>query len=60
MKRLISGWFFYASVLVFLAAAALTLPQRCAGTVEAMDKAAARSLSALSQRAEALWQEYRP
>lgn len=60
MKRLISGWFFYASVLVFLAAAALTLPQCCAGTLEAMDKAAAQSLSALSQRAEALWQEYRP
>lgn len=60
MKRLISGWFFYASVLVFLAAAALTLPQRCAGTLKAMDRAAAQSLSALSQRAEALWQEYRP
>ena len=60
MKKLLLGWIFYTSLLLFLLAAALTLPDLCRNFFRNTDQAISRTVDRLDQKAAAVWGQYFP
>ena len=60
MKKLLLGWIFYTSLLLFLLAAALTLPDSCRNFFGNTDQAISRTVDRLDQKAAAVWGQYFP
>ncbi len=55
MKKLLQGWIFYATLLCFLLAAAITLPELTRDFWGNTEQEITRAVDNISQRAVAIW-----
>lgn len=60
MKKILTSWLFFTSLMLFLIAAALTLPGIMDSLFGSTEEALTEAVDLVSQEAQAVWAEFVP